>query len=131
MKDYDFALQYHPGKANVVADALSRKLMALSLQDDWKNCEELIGVAPRIGGPSLLIAQISARPIMLDRILEAQDRDVTLQAKKGQADIYPRADGILMFRDRIAVPDNWNLKWDLLGEAHKSRFSIHPGSAKM
>ncbi|PON77787.1 hypothetical protein PanWU01x14_025430 [Parasponia andersonii] len=25
MEDYDFDLQYHPGKANVVVDALSRK----------------------------------------------------------------------------------------------------------
>ena len=68
---------------------------------------------------------------MLDRILEAQERDVTLQAKKGQGDIYPRADGILMFRDKIADPGDLNLRWDLMADAHKSKFSIHPGSAKM
>ena len=31
MKDYDFTLQYHSGKINVVVNALSRKMMALSL----------------------------------------------------------------------------------------------------
>ena len=30
LKDYDFELLYHPGKANVVADALSRKKMHMS-----------------------------------------------------------------------------------------------------
>ena len=38
--DYDFTLQYHLGKANVVADALSKKshgLMACLAFDSWKN----------------------------------------------------------------------------------------------
>ena len=37
-KDYDCIIDYHPGKANVVADALSRKMIsALSLKDyDWR-----------------------------------------------------------------------------------------------
>ncbi|PNX66156.1 hypothetical protein L195_g062923, partial [Trifolium pratense] len=30
LKDYDFTLLYHPGKANVVADALSRKTIHIS-----------------------------------------------------------------------------------------------------
>ena len=42
IKDYDYVIDYHPGKANVVADALSRKSMQtlralnahLSLTDD-------------------------------------------------------------------------------------------------
>ena len=62
IKDYDFMIDYHPGKANVVADALSRKSMQmlralnahLSLTDDGEIVVELI-----------------ARPDLLNRVLEA------------------------------------------------------------
>ena len=45
LKDYDFSLQYHPGKANVLADALSRKLHSLMASIwiwEWKALETLV-----------------------------------------------------------------------------------------
>ena len=66
IKDYNCVIDYHPGKANVVADALSRKtiqkLRALnihfSLSDD-----------------GTVVAELIARPNLLNRVLEAQKKD--------------------------------------------------------
>ena len=66
VKDYDCMIDYHPRKANVVADALSRKsvqtLRALnahfSLTDDGE-----------------IVAELIARPDLLNRVLEAQKND--------------------------------------------------------
>ena len=45
LKDYDFTLQYHLGKANVVVDALSRKprrpILATLMIKEWKALETL------------------------------------------------------------------------------------------
>ena len=66
IKYYDSVIDYHPGKANVVADALSGKIIQtlrtlnahLSLTDDGTVVTELI-----------------ARLSLLNRVLEAQKKD--------------------------------------------------------
>jgi hypothetical protein len=40
-------------------------------------------------------------------------------------------EGVLWFKDRLVVPRKAALKKKILDEAHTSRYSIHPGSAKM
>ena len=60
-KDYDCIVDYHPKKANVVVDALSRKTVAaLSLQhSDW-----------RITANGALLAQLRAQPALKQMIID-------------------------------------------------------------
>ena len=69
-KDYDCIIDYHPGKANVVADALSRKIIyALSLKDyDW-----------RFDYDGALLAQLRVIPDLKPMIVNAQKNDTKLQ----------------------------------------------------
>ena len=69
-KDYDYIIDYHPGKANVVADALSRKMInALSLKDcDW-----------RFDSDGALLAQLRVILDLKQMIVNAQKDDTKLQ----------------------------------------------------
>ena len=71
-KDYDCIIDYHPGKANVVADALSKKTMtAMSLQhSEW-----------RLADDGAILAQLTAQPILKQMMISAQKNDVELQKK--------------------------------------------------
>ena len=50
MKDYDFTLAYHPGKANVVADALSRRSHVASLlaSQEWRLMVDMADAVYRV-----------------------------------------------------------------------------------
>ena len=71
-KDYDCIIDYHPGKANVIVDALSRKTVAaMSLQHS-----EL-----RLANDGAILAQLKAQPVLKQMIIDAQKNDVELQKK--------------------------------------------------
>ena len=86
LKDYDCSILYHPGKANVVADAMSRKSagsfahISTERRPIIKELHDLInqGLQWKVTN-KCLIAQLRVRSVYLDRVKAAQRRDPQLQ----------------------------------------------------
>ena len=84
-----------------------------------------------------LMAQLRMKLGYQEQILEAQQLDeevlkVRIKLESGGETLFQMGDdGIVMLGRRMYVPDNKALKQKLLREAHKSKFTVHPGSIKM
>nr|GEV64354.1 reverse transcriptase domain-containing protein [Tanacetum cinerariifolium] len=112
--DYDYEIRYHPGKANVVVDALSRKER----------------VNPKRVRAMIMTLQSSIK----DRILSAQKKvvDEFVRLQNGLDEmIEQRSDGTLYYLDRIWVPLKGDVRTLIIDEAHKSKYYVHPGADKM
>ncbi|CAA0830064.1 Uncharacterized mitochondrial protein AtMg00860, partial [Striga hermonthica] len=129
VKDYDCMISYHPGKANVVADALSRRsygqLSCLFtgqnvLLRDWGVLTALVV------GPTLRGRIVAEQPN--DRFL-CRMKDLAFNGQIGGFTVA--TDGALLFEGRLCVPMVWELRKEILREAHSASYTVHPCSTKM
>ncbi|GKF10165.1 hypothetical protein Tco_0048091, partial [Tanacetum coccineum] len=117
LKDYDCEIRYHPGKANMVADALSRK-----------EREKMTRIH------SLRMIVTSG---LLDRIKVAQVKALKEENWKSEritsyiSHLKDDSRWIKTRQGRICIPFRSHVKDLLLEEAHKSKYSIHLGATKM
>src|SRR5688572_31719175 len=119
LKDYDMSVLYHPGKANVVADALSRMSMgSVAHVDEGK--KELVKEVHRLArlGVKLLgtmdggmLVQNGSESSLIVDVKSKQDLDPTLVELKRLVDekkveVFSKGgDGVLRYQERLCVPD--------------------------
>ncbi|WRX18081.1 Integrase zinc-binding domain - like 10 [Theobroma cacao] len=97
-----------------------------SLGVQLRNCED-----------GSLLANFIVRPSLLNQIKDIQRSDDELRKKiqkltdEGVSEFRLREDNVLMFRDRVCVPEGNQLKQVIMEEAHSFAYALHLGSTKM
>ena len=130
LKDYDCVIDYHPGKATVVVDALSRKERLNELVEMRR-----MGTDLEVDLDKGLFTRVLVRPFLLDQnswtmatyelVMEVQQ----LVLRQGYAlHLEGRRDA---FQERVYVPVGSKLREEILDEVHSSAYSMHQGDTKI
>ncbi|GKE74693.1 putative reverse transcriptase domain-containing protein, partial [Tanacetum coccineum] len=123
LSDYDYKICYHPGKANVVADALSHKEQNKPLR-----VRALVMTIGLNLSKQILEAQIEAQN---PENIKNEDVGGMIRKDIPKEKLEPRADGTLCLNSRSWLPCYGNLRTVIMHESHKLKYSIHSGLDKM
>jgi len=141
LKDYDFELNYHSSKANIVVDALSRKSLHIYalmvreldlLEQFWD-----LSFACEVTFNSVRLGALRITSELLREIKEGQKFDPFLKTQIEAIELGRDSsfnvglDGVLRLQDMICVPNVLELRKMILEEGHRSNLSMHPGATKM
>ena len=143
IKDYDLEILYHPGKANVVADALSRKsaqekaIARLTVQVEIQKDMICSGIEIWVQKEQGYLCTLEIVPNWLKEIQQKQlscPSLIKIRSVIGNgesSDFHIDTDNIMRYQGRVCVPQDEEIRKRILVEAHATPYSIHPGSNKM
>jgi hypothetical protein len=139
IKDYDLGINYDPGKANVVADALSRRSHVSQLvvaRMPFELCKEFDQLNLRIiantAATEMEVGSNLLQEIQKGQVEDEKIQEIRCNIKEEKSPSFSEdEEGLLWYKGRICVPNLKELKAKILREAHESAYSIHPGGNKM
>jgi hypothetical protein len=139
IKYYDLGINYHLEKANVVADALSRRSHVSQLVVDsmpFELCEEFDKLNLRIitntEAMEMEVGLTLFQEIQRGPLEDEKVQKIKRNIKEEKLPSFSEdEEGVLWHKGRICVPNIKELKDKILRQAHESAYSIHPRGNKM
>jgi hypothetical protein len=137
IKDFDLGFNYHPGKANMVADALSQRshanqLVVKSIPSEFGDEFAKLKIVANTEVVEMEVGSSLLQEIRRGQVEDEKIQEIKCNIKEEKSPGFSKDDqGVLWYKGRICVPNIKELKDKILHEAHKSAYSIHPGGNKM
>jgi hypothetical protein len=139
IKDNDLGINYLPGKANMVANALShrtylnRLIMETMPFDLYAEMDKLnLRLTVNSGVVAMEVDSTLSQDIRKGQKEDEMLQEIMRNIAEGKSPGFTEDEqGVLWHKRRICVPDDKEIKNLILREAHNSAYSIHPRGNKM
>ncbi|XP_062103193.1 uncharacterized protein LOC133814217 [Humulus lupulus] len=119
LKEYDYEILYHPGKANVVASTLNHRSQG-----------QVVAIR---NIPAKLMEEVE----QADKITEGQDKDLQIQKyeqgiQDGSSKDFTLSNcRTVRYKERIYVPNDLEIKKEIIDEAHTTPYNLHSETTEM